>query len=67
MVLHGAMDDDNAVARHKWLIDWLVARGFLASDRRTCVRWAAFPTQRVTRKEPARITLTATPTPERAP
>jgi hypothetical protein len=62
MVLGGAMDDDNAVARHKWLLDWLVAHGYLASDRRTCVRWAAFPTQRVTRKEPARIHLTLTPT-----
>jgi hypothetical protein len=61
MVLGGAMDDDNAVARHKWLIDWLVARGYLASDRRTCVRWAAFPTQTVSRKQPARITLTLTP------
>lgn len=61
-VLRGAMDDDNAAARAKHLLDWLVTRGYLASDRRTCVRWAAFPTQRVTRKEPARITLTLTPT-----
>lgn len=60
MVLGGAMDDDNAVARHKWLLDWLVAHGYLASDRRTCVRWAAFPTQLVTRKQPASITLTIT-------
>lgn len=60
-VLGGAMDDDNAAARAKPLIDWLVKRGYLASDRRTCVRWASFPAQRVTRKEPARITLTLTP------
>jgi hypothetical protein len=66
MVLHGHMDDTNAAGRHKWLEDWLVARGYLASDRRTCVRWAAFPTQRVTRKEPARITLTLTPVTEQA-
>ncbi|AHG92146.1 hypothetical protein J421_4678 (plasmid) [Gemmatirosa kalamazoonensis] len=61
MVLGGAGDDDGAVSRHKWLIDWLVARCYLASDRRTCVRWGAFPTQRVTRKEPASIRLTLTP------
>lgn len=61
MVLGGHMDDDNAVARHKWLIDWLVSRCYLASDRRSCVRWAGFPTQRVTRKEPASITLTISP------
>lgn len=60
MVLGGAMDDDNAMARHKWLIDWLVANGYLASDRRTCVRWAGLPEQRVSKKEPARITLTLT-------
>jgi hypothetical protein len=60
------MDDDNAAIRAKPLLDWLVARGYLASDRRTCVRWAAFPTQRVTRKEPARIHLTLTPVTEQA-
>jgi hypothetical protein len=65
-VLHGAMDDDNAAARAKHLIDWLVRNRYLASDRRTCVRWAAFPTQRVTRREPARITLTLTPVTEQA-
>jgi hypothetical protein len=60
-VLRGAMDDDNAAARAKHLLDWLVRRGYLASDRRTCVRWAAFPEQTVTRKETPRITLTITP------
>ena len=62
MVLRGAMDDDNAAARHKWLLDWLVSRGYIASDRRVHCRWEAFPEQRVTRSEPARITLTITPT-----
>lgn len=61
MTLGGAMDDDNAIARHKWLIDWLVGAGYLASDRRTCLRWAALPTQTVTRKTPALLRLTLTP------
>jgi hypothetical protein len=61
MTLGAAMDDDNAVARAKWPIDWLVTRGYLASDRRTCLRWEAFPEQTVTRKVPAAITLTLTP------
>jgi hypothetical protein len=60
MVLGGAMDDDNAVVRHKALADWLVRRRYLASDRRTCLRWGALPAQTVTRKEPPRITLTLT-------
>jgi hypothetical protein len=61
MTVRGEHDDDNAVARHKYLIDWLARNGYIASDRRTCVRWAAFPTQTVSRKQPARITLTLTP------
>ena len=63
MVLGGAMDDDNALARHKHLVDWLVRRGYLASDRRTCVRWAGLPEQRVSRKVKPTITLTITPAP----
>lgn len=61
MVLGGAMDDDNAVARHKPLLDWLVRRGYVASDRRTCLRWAAFPEQRVSHREAAAITLVLAP------
>lgn len=67
MVLGGAMDDDNAIARHKWLLDWLVSRGYLATDRRerkrdgAGCRWAALPSQTVTRKETPRIALTVTP------
>jgi hypothetical protein len=40
MVLGNAMDDDNAMARLKWPIDWLVRRGYIADDRRTCLTWA---------------------------
>lgn len=61
MVLGGAMDDDNAAARHKWLLDWLRTRGYITTDRRSGCRWEAFPSQRVTRSEPAHITITLTP------
>jgi hypothetical protein len=60
MTLGGAMDDDNALARHKWLVDWLVKRRYLQSDRKTCLTWAGLPEQRVTRKEPASIRITLT-------
>ena len=50
MTLGGAMDDDNAMARHKVAIDWLATRGYIASDRKTCLRWAGLPEQRVSRK-----------------
>lgn len=67
MVLGGAMDDDNAMARHKHLADWLVANGYVATDRRerkkdgASFRWAEPPAQRVSRKEVWRITLTLQP------
>lgn len=60
MVLGGAMDDDNAMARHKWPIDWLVRNGYIKSDRKSCLVWADFPTQRVSRKEDKTITITLT-------
>lgn len=67
MLLRGGMDDDNAIARHKPIIDWLVSRGYLATDRRerkkdgASCRWAGLPEQRVSRTEPPRVTLTITP------
>lgn len=63
MTLGAAMDDDNALARHKVVLDWLVSRGYLAGDSRKCLRWAGLPVQRVTRKAPACITLVLTPAP----
>lgn len=63
MVLGGAMDDDNAMIRHKWLIDWLRTRGYIVDDRKRRLTWAGFPEQRVTRREAASITLTLTPAP----
>jgi hypothetical protein len=60
MTLHQAMDPDNAVARHKWAIDWLVTRGYLADDAALNVRWNGFPTQIISRSKPAEIELTIT-------
>jgi hypothetical protein len=46
MYVHQTMDDDNAVARHKWAIDWLKDRGWLASDAHGKLRWSDMPHQR---------------------
>jgi hypothetical protein len=60
MVLGGAMDTSNAMARHKWIEDWLVTRAYILTDRKTGLLWADFPAQRVTRKEQAHIIITLT-------
>lgn len=62
MVLGAAMDDDNAMTRHKWVVDWLRTRGYIVDDRKRRLTWAGFPEQTVSRKETPRITLTLTPT-----
>jgi hypothetical protein len=61
MYLGGAMDDENAMARHKWLVDWLRHRGYIADDRKKNVRWSDFPEQIVKRDGRYRIHLTITP------
>lgn len=58
MVLGGHMDDDNAMARVKWPLDWLRHRGYIQDDRRKHLRWAGLPEQEVTRKSPPLLTLT---------
>lgn len=58
MVLGAPMDQDNAMSRHKWVCDWLQERGYIADDRAKCLTWTGFPEQRVSRKEPASITIT---------
>ena len=58
MVLGAAMDQDNAMSRHKFICDWLVSRGYIADDRAKCLTWGGFPEQRITRKEPHTITIT---------
>jgi hypothetical protein len=61
MYLGGAMDDSNAMRRHKWVEDWLVTRGYLADDRKKCLTWAGFPEQIVKRDGNYRLELTLSP------
>lgn len=61
MHLGAAMDDDNALARHKPVIDWLKTRGYIVDDRKTNLGWHGFPKQIVRRAkagESYSITLT---------
>jgi hypothetical protein len=58
MKLGHAMDDDNAMARHKWPLDWLKTRGYVLDDRRACLTWKALPSQVVGRKQEYVIELT---------
>lgn len=60
MHLGAAMDEDNAVARHKWPIDWLRKRGYIAGDRRIALRWESFPEQVIKRDGNYRLVLTIT-------
>jgi len=60
MVLGAAMDVDNAMARHKWCMDWLVKRKYIVDDKAKCLTWEGFPTQTVSRKNEPSITLTLT-------
>jgi hypothetical protein len=60
MNLGGAMDEDNAMFRHKPLLDWLKTRGYIVDDRRSCLRWEALPEQIVKRDGRYQITLTIT-------
>lgn len=62
MHLGGAMDDDNAIARHKQAIDWLRKRRYIADDRRKNLRWESLPEQIVKRDGNYRLVLTITPT-----
>ena len=57
----GAMhDDDNAMNRHKPILDWLVTRGYVVDDKRKHLQWEGLPTQRVSRKNAPSIELTLT-------
>lgn len=60
LTLYNPMDDDNAVARCKPLLDWLVTRGYLVDDRRKCLRWGAMPEQRISRKNEPEIEIVLT-------
>jgi hypothetical protein len=55
MYLGGRMDHDNAMARHKWPIDWLQKNGYLVNDR--YASWTGFPEQVVKQGQEYRIEL----------
>ena len=61
MHLGGAMDDSNAMRRHKWVEDWLKTRGYIVDDRKKCLTWTGFPEQIVKRDGNYRLVLTLTP------
>ena len=54
------MDDDNALARLKWPVDWLKTRGYLVDDRRTHCRMT-IPEQVVKRNQEYRVEITLSP------
>ena len=60
MVLGGAMDDSNAMARHKWIEDWLRDRRYIVDDNKKHLKWAGFPEQRVSRKNSPEVEITLT-------
>lgn len=51
----GPMDDDNAVARLKWPLDFLKERGIIVDDKRPYLTLTGIPEQR--RGHPQRIEL----------
>lgn len=61
MYLGQDMDDDNAVARHKWVLDWLTRWYYIVDDKRKHLRWESFPEQVIKRDGNYRIALTITP------
>lgn len=54
------MDDDGAMARLKWPVDWMRTRGYVADDKRKNIKWAGLPGQVVDRKN-QRLELEITP------
>lgn len=58
MRLGARMDQDNAMARHKWALDWLQTRGYIVNDRH--LTWLTLPTQIVGRRDDYTLELTLT-------
>ena len=61
LVLGNLMDDDNAMHRMKFVLDWLVTRKYIAGDSRKYIKWRDVPSQEVSRKQPSHVRLTLTP------
>lgn len=55
MFLGARMDADNAMARHKWPLDWLQRNGYLHNDK--LVEWTGVPSQVVRRGQDYAIRL----------
>lgn len=51
------MDDDNAMARCKWPVDWIVRKGYVLDDSRAHLRWEGLPAQTITRTKGATTAL----------
>ncbi len=60
MHLARQMDVDNAMRRHKWVLDWLKTRGYIVDDSPAHLTWVSFPEQRVKRDGNYCIELTLT-------
>lgn len=56
LYLRQRMDDDNSVARLKWPLDLLKARGLIVDDKRPHLELVGIPEQR--QGSPQRIVLT---------
>lgn len=54
------MDHDNAMARMKYAVDWLVSRGYLVDDSPAHLTWEGLPEQVIDRKH-RKLVLTLTP------
>lgn len=60
LYLGATMDDDNALARLKWVADWLKTRKYIRDDKRPHCRFTV-PEQIVKRDGNYRVELTITP------
>ncbi len=49
------MDQDNAMARLKWPVDWMVRNGFLVDDDPDHLVWTGVPTQVKCKKDERRV------------
>jgi hypothetical protein len=56
----GQMDHDNALARLKWPVDWMVNRGYLIGDKPSQLEWD-WPIEQVVKRDGNyRVTFTIT-------
>lgn len=58
LVLRRLMDHDNAMARMKYICDWLVTRGYIQDDNSIHLEWAGLPGQVKTAGSVPRVEVT---------